>query len=104
MFLTAAGAGNGAARCVADAAQRGRRSHPYPTPTPPLCPYLLLQIVIDNHEWFGIPSYYVQKMFREAQGTHYLATSVFTDPTTEVRICSLSAAAGLVYFCSDQRP
>ena len=34
--------------------------------------------------WFGIPSYYVQQMFRQAQGTHYLATTVFTNPATEV--------------------
>lgn len=34
--------------------------------------------------WFGIPSYYVQQMFRQAQGTAYLDTTVFTDPASEV--------------------
>lgn len=34
--------------------------------------------------WFGIPSYHVQQMFRQAQGTHYLATQVVTNPSTQV--------------------
>lgn len=33
-------------------------------------------IVFDNHRWFGIPSYHVQRLFREAQGVAYVSTIV----------------------------
>ncbi len=39
--------------------------------------------------WFGIPSYHVQQMFRQAQGTHYLATQVVTNPSTQVRCVTI---------------
>eukprot|EP00887_Chlorella_sp_A99_P005257 scaffold1.g5257.t1 len=48
-------------------------------------PWPTNMIVIDNYRWFGIPSYHVQQMFRAAQGTHYLPTSVLTNPSTEAR-------------------
>lgn len=34
--------------------------------------------------WFGIPSYYVQRLFRQVQGTAYLGTQVTVNPDTEV--------------------
>ncbi|KAI7845621.1 hypothetical protein COHA_000907 [Chlorella ohadii] len=57
-------------------------------------PWPTNMIVINNHQWFGIPSYHVQQMFRQAQGTHYLATQVVTNPSTQVheqgdRVCHL---------------
>lgn len=39
-------------------------------------PWPTNMIVIDNHRWFGIPSYHVQRLFRESQGVAYLATDV----------------------------
>jgi len=34
-------------------------------------PWPTNMIVIDNHQWYGIPSYYVQKLFRQVQGVSY---------------------------------
>lgn len=31
-------------------------------------------IVMDNHKWYGIPSYYVQKLFRQVQGVSYCSS------------------------------
>ncbi|GAB4817965.1 hypothetical protein N2152v2_005011 [Parachlorella kessleri] len=56
-------------------------------------PWPTNMIVIDNHQWYGIPSYYVQQLFREVQGTHYLATSVATNPSTEVHEEKIAASA-----------
>lgn len=56
-------------------------------------PWPTNMIVIDNARWFGIPSYHVQQMFRQAQGTHYLATDVLTDPASEVHQDSVAASA-----------
>lgn len=39
-------------------------------------PWPTNMIVIDNHRWYGIPSYHVQKLFRQTQGTEYAATIV----------------------------
>ncbi|KAL4424426.1 hypothetical protein ABPG77_006364 [Micractinium sp. CCAP 211/92] len=50
-------------------------------------------IVIDNHRWFGIPSYHVQRMFRQYQGTHYIATDVFTNPAGQVHEDKVAASA-----------
>lgn len=50
-------------------------------------------IVFDNHRWYGIPSYYVQQLFREVQGTHYLGTVVRTNPATEVHEDKVAASA-----------
>lgn len=41
--------------------------------------------VLAGCRWFGIPSYYVQQMFSQARGTHYLDTNVLTDPSSQVR-------------------
>lgn len=38
-----------------------------------------------SRRWFGIPSYYVQQMFSRARGSHYLDTTVATDPGSQVR-------------------
>jgi hypothetical protein len=35
--------------------------------------------VFDNHRYYGIPSYHVQRMFRLAQGVAYVDTQV-VDP------------------------
>ncbi len=35
----------------------------------------------DNHRWYGLPSYYVQKMFAENQGTENLLVTVKGSPT-----------------------
>ncbi|KAL4528572.1 hypothetical protein Ndes2526B_g07307 [Nannochloris sp. 'desiccata'] len=43
-------------------------------------PWPTNMIVINNHQWFGIPSYHVQRLFRETQGTHYVATTVLQPP------------------------
>lgn len=56
-------------------------------------PWPTNMIVIDNSRWFGIPSYYVQQMFRQAQGTAYLDTTVFTDPASEVHEEKVAASA-----------
>lgn len=39
-------------------------------------PWPTNMIVFNNHNWYGIPSYYVQKLFRETQGISYAATHV----------------------------
>ncbi|PRW58664.1 Alpha-L-arabinofuranosidase 1 isoform B [Chlorella sorokiniana] len=56
-------------------------------------PWPTNMIVINNHQWFGIPSYHVQQMFRQAQGTHYLATQVVTNPSTQVHEDKVAASA-----------
>ena len=43
----------------------------------------------DNHRWYGLPSYYVQKMFAENQGTQNLPVTVKGGPTI-----GISAASG----------
>ena len=42
-------------------------------------------IVFENNgnSWFGIPSYHVQRLFRESQGTHYVQTVVMQPPGSE---------------------
>ncbi|KAL4437047.1 hypothetical protein ABPG75_004186 [Micractinium tetrahymenae] len=56
-------------------------------------PWPTNMIVIDNHRWFGIPSYHVQRMFRQSQGSHYLATDVFTNPTAQAHEERVAASA-----------
>lgn len=56
-------------------------------------PWPTNMIVINNHQWFGIPSYHVQQMFRQAQGTHYLATDVKTNPSSQVHEDKVAASA-----------
>ncbi len=43
----------------------------------------------DNHRWYGLPSYYVQKMFADNQGTVNLPVTVKGGPTI-----SISASSG----------
>jgi alpha-L-arabinofuranosidase len=38
-------------------------------------------INFDSRSWYGLPSYYVQKMFAENQGTHTLAVTIKESPT-----------------------
>lgn len=45
--------------------------------------------------WFGIPSYHVQKLFRELQGTAYLPTLVKTNPESQVSLPCLGQGAAL---------
>lgn len=56
-------------------------------------PWPTNMIVIDNSRWFGIPSYYVQQMFSHARGSHYLDTTVATDPGSQVHQESVAASA-----------
>ncbi|KAL4859616.1 Alpha-L-arabinofuranosidase 1 [Chlorella vulgaris] len=55
-------------------------------------PWPTNMIVIDNSRWFGIPSYYVQQMFSHARGSHYLDTTVVTDPGSQVHQESVAAS------------
>ncbi len=47
----------------------------------------------DNHRWYGLPSYYVQKMFAENQGTENLPVTVKGSPT--VTLPTTSGGIGL---------
>ena len=50
-------------------------------------------IVIDNHRWYGIVSYYVQQMFRRVLGSHHLGTTVTPNPASEVHAEAVAASA-----------
>jgi len=50
-------------------------------------------INFDNHRWYGLPSYYVQKMFAENQGTDNLPVAVKGGPT--VKLPSVAGGIGL---------
>ncbi len=41
-------------------------------------------INFDSHRWFGLPSYYVQKMFSNNQGTNVLPFAVENNPAIEI--------------------
>lgn len=41
-------------------------------------------INFDNHRWYGLPSYYVQQMFAENQGTDNLPLEIVGGPTVEL--------------------
>jgi alpha-N-arabinofuranosidase len=56
-------------------------------------PWPTNMIVINNHEWFGIPSYHVQRLFRETQGTHYIATTVLQPPGEQGGGATIAASA-----------
>ena len=47
----------------------------------------------DNHRWYGLPSYYVQKMFAENQGTKNLPVTVKGGPT--ITLPTASGGIGL---------
>ena len=38
----------------------------------------------DSHSWYGLPSYYVQQMFAENQGTHNLPVTVTGSPLMDI--------------------
>ncbi|KAK2080720.1 hypothetical protein QBZ16_000574 [Prototheca wickerhamii] len=56
-------------------------------------------IVIDNSRWFGIPSYHVQRLFRETQGAEYAATDVQRGPTYALHDDTIAASL----TCQDAR-
>lgn len=43
-------------------------------------------INFDSHQWFGLPSYYVQEMFSNNQGTNVLPFSVENNPVIETPV------------------
>lgn len=61
-------------------------------------PWPTNMIVIDNHRWFGIPSYHVQRLFRETQGVQYIDTQVEESPQREVHEDTIAASA----TCQDE--
>jgi alpha-N-arabinofuranosidase len=56
-------------------------------------PWPTNMIVINNHQWFGIPSYHVQRLFRETQGTHYIDTTVLQPPGEQGESKTVAASA-----------
>ena len=57
-------------------------------------PWPTNMIVFDNHRAFGIPSYHVQRIFRETQGTQYAWTRVLDPPPgSSVHLQTLAASA-----------
>ncbi|KFM27338.1 Alpha-L-arabinofuranosidase 1 [Auxenochlorella protothecoides] len=56
-------------------------------------PWPTNMIVIDNHRWFGIPSYHVQRLFRENQGVRYAETAVAASPSAQLHEDSVAASA-----------
>lgn len=56
-------------------------------------------IVIDNSRWFGIPSYHVQRLFRQTQGAEYAATDVQRGPTYALHDDTIAASL----TCQDAR-
>lgn len=67
---------------AAGSTQHGARATPPPSSLSLPCPVF--------RRWFGIPSYYVQQMFAQTAGTHYLSTAVVHSPSSE-------ASAGCVW-------
>ena len=59
-------------------------------------------INFDSNRWFGLPSYYVQEMFLNNQGTNWLPTTIENAPAMETPASSgnfgLSARGGVVEF------
>lgn len=56
-------------------------------------PWPTNMLVFDNHRHFGIPSYHVQRLFRETQGTHYVDTQVANNPASLVHQDTVAASA-----------
>jgi len=56
-------------------------------------PWPTNMLVINNHQWFGIPSYHVQRLFRETQGTQYIATTVLQPPGEQGKGETVAASA-----------
>ena len=56
-------------------------------------PWPTNMIVINNHQWFGIPSYHVQRIFRETQGTDYASTIVAQPPGAQGAPETIAASA-----------
>jgi len=59
-------------------------------------------INFDSYRWFGLPSYYVQEMFVNNQGTNWLPTTIENAPAMELPVSSgnfgLSVRGGVVEF------